>query len=301
MKELVILSGKGGTGKTSITAGFASLAKGMVLCDADVDAADLHLVLNPEVLNTEDFMGGYEAIINPDKCVQCGKCIEVCRFEAVTQDFVIDPIDCEGCGVCVDLCPEGAIDFPQCISGQWFMSDTRFGPMVHARLGIAQENSGKLVALVRAEARKLAEKSGLDFLLTDGPPGVGCPVIASVSQANLILIVCEPTVSGRHDMQRVVELADHFKIPVMVCINKYDLNEKEAGNIEAFAREKNIQVAGRIPFHEDFVRAMIERQTIFEYDPDSDAAGSIRQIWERVKDFAAKCQPGLISGIKQHI
>ena len=301
MKELVILSGKGGTGKTSITAGFAFLAEGMVMCDADVDAADLHLVLNPEVKSTEDFLGGYEAIIDPEKCVQCGKCIEVCRFDAVSSDFTIDPIDCEGCGVCVDLCPEQAIDFPRCTSGQWYVSDTRFGPMVHAKLGIAEENSGKLVALVRSEARNLAEKSGRDFLLTDGPPGVGCPVIASVGQASLILIVSEPTVSGRHDMKRVVDLANHFKIPVMVCVNKYDLNETEADNIEAFARENNVQVAGRIPFDEDFVRAMIQRQTIFDYDPESKAASCIRQIWKRVEDFAAKCQPGLISGIKQHI
>ena len=177
MRELVILSGKGGTGKTSLTAAFASLAENMVFCDADVDAADLHLILEPDFAVSSDFKGGHEAVINPDICTLCGRCIELCRFDAVKPNFEIDPIECEGCGVCVDLCPEQAIDFPEVVCGQWYISETRLGPMVHARLGIAQENSGKLVALVRQEARKIAKNKNLDLILTDGPPGIGCPVI----------------------------------------------------------------------------------------------------------------------------
>lgn len=282
MRELVILSGKGGTGKTSITAAFASLAKNMVLCDADVDAADLHLILNPDFKETMEFRGGHEAVINPDLCTQCGRCMEVCRFGAVRDSFEIDPIDCEGCGVCVDLCPENAIDFPQTVSGQWYISDTRFGPMVHARLGIAQENSGKLVSLIRTEAKKLAAKNNLDLILTDGPPGIGCPVIASMGQATAILIVAEPTVSGLHDMERVGRLSKHFNIPAMVCINKYDLNPDQAQKIEDLAQKADIAVTGRINFDPAFTEAMIQTKTIFEYNPGSQAAKEVRQIWDNI-------------------
>jgi MinD superfamily P-loop ATPase len=282
MKELIILSGKGGTGKTSITSAFASLAKDMLLCDADVDAADLHLILNPDFKRSYDFTGGHEAVINPEKCTQCGRCIELCRFEAVKDSFEIDPIACEGCGVCVDLCPEEAIDFPRTLCGQWYISDTRMGPMVHARLGIAQENSGKLVSLIRAEAKKLATRENLDLILTDGPPGIGCPVIASMGQANAVLIVAEPTVSGFHDMERVAELARHFNIPTMVCINKYDLNLEQTQKIEAHARENNIAVVGRISFDPAFTEAMIQAKTIFEYNPDSQAATETRQVWDTI-------------------
>ncbi len=282
MRELVILSGKGGTGKTSITSAFASLATNKVLCDADVDAADLHLILNPDFGQSHDFRGGNEAVIDQDRCVQCGRCIEVCRFDAVQENFVIDPIECEGCGVCVDLCPEQAIDFPEVVSGQWYISDTRFGPMVHARLGIAQENSGKLVSLVRQEAKKLAESKGLDLILTDGPPGIGCPVIASIGQATALLIIAEPTVSGLHDMDRVAELAAHFNIPAMVCINKYDLNPEQTEKIKESARRNNIEIVGQVPFDPDFTRAMVQEQTIFEYNPDSQLCVQIKGIWDTI-------------------
>ncbi|MBU4480684.1 4Fe-4S binding protein, partial [Patescibacteria group bacterium] len=178
MREIVIISGKGGTGKTSLTAAFAALAKNSVLCDADVDAADLHLLMQPEIRQQTDFMGGGIAVINPDLCIGCGTCMELCRFEAITDRFEVDTIRCEGCGVCVDFCPEKAIDFPTKRCGEWYLSDTRFGPMVHARLGIAEENSGKLVSLIRKEVRQLAEERGADLVITDGPPGIGCPVIA---------------------------------------------------------------------------------------------------------------------------
>ena len=299
MRELVILSGKGGTGKTSITAAFASLAKNMVLCDADVDAADLHLILNPDFKETMEFKGGHEAVINPDLCTQCGRCMEVCRFGAVKDSFEIDPIDCEGCGVCVDLCPEKAIDFPESLSGQWYISGTRFGPMVHARLGIAQENSGKLVSLIRGEAKKLAVNNNLDLILTDGPPGIGCPVIASMGQATAILIVAEPTVSGIHDMERVGQLAKHFNIPAMVCINKYDLNPDQTQKIEELAQKADIAVVGRISFDPAFTGAMIQAKTIFEYNHTSQAGKEVRQIWDRVLSLPAFKSP--VSQILKHL
>ena len=299
MRELVILSGKGGTGKTSITAAFASLAKNMVLCDADVDAADLHLILNPDFKETMEFKGGHEAVINPDLCTQCGRCMEVCRFGAVKDSFEIDPIDCEGCGVCVDLCPEKAIDFPETVSGQWYISGTRFGPMVHARLGIAQENSGKLVSLIRGEAKKLAVNNNLDLILTDGPPGIGCPVIASMGQATAILIVAEPTVSGIHDMERVGQLAKHFNIPAMVCINKYDLNPDQTQKIEELAQKADIAVVGRISFDPAFTGAMIQAKTIFEYNHTSQAGKEVRQIWDRVLSLPAFKSP--VSQILKHL
>ena len=219
MKELVILSGKGGTGKTSLTAAFASLADNCLLCDADVDAADLHLLTQPDIHKRTDFTGGGIAVIDPQRCTGCGTCIEMCRWSAIGPDFVVDEISCEGCGVCVDFCPEQAIDFPIRTCGQWFVSDTRFGPMVHARLGIAEENSGKLVTLVRQQAGRLAEEKGIGLILTDGPPGAGCPVTAAIGGAPAAVYVAEPTVSGILAMQRALELRRHFTMPVTVCIS----------------------------------------------------------------------------------
>ncbi|MCF8075133.1 MAG: ATP-binding protein [Desulfotignum sp.] len=290
MKELVILSGKGGTGKTSLTAAFAGLKSSLMLCDADVDAADLHLIMAPDVQETHDFVGGNEAVIAPDRCTGCGTCLELCRFDAIDEtqgEYTVDTLNCEGCGVCVDMCPESAIDFPQKTCGQWFVSHTRFGPMVHARLGIAEENSGRLVALVREQAKKRARDAHIDLILTDGPPGIGCPVIASIGQASAILIVAEPTVSGIHDMKRVGELAAHFKIPAMVCINKFDLNLDQTRAIETIAREKDILVAGKIPFDPVFTKAMIQIQTLLEYDDTCPAAKAVRNIWETVMTHPA--------------
>jgi len=279
MKELVIISGKGGTGKTSLMAAFASLAQDKVLCDADVDAADLHLITAPVVKERHDFQGGHTAVIRNDKCTQCGLCQDLCRWNAVSDDFEVDSIACEGCGVCVYFCPEKAIDFPLDTCGEWFISETVFGPMVHARLGIAQENSGKLVSLVRQEARKIAERKGLGLILTDGPPGIGCPVIAAIGGAAGVLIVTEPTVSGKHDMERVVLLAEHFKVPAMVCVNKFDLNLDQSQAIEKFAKNKNVSVLGRIPFDPIFTKSMVQGQTIFEYARQSDAGESVKKIW----------------------
>jgi len=284
MKELIVISGKGGTGKTSIVAAFSSLAENMVLCDADVDAADLHLIMNPKVIQQTDFQSGNTAMINKDQCTECGLCLEMCRFNAISANYKVNPIDCEGCGVCVHFCPEDAIDFPLNTCGEWFVSDTRFGPMVHARLGIAEENSGKLVTLVRQEARKLSEAKNLDLILTDGPPGVGCPVIASIGGASAVLIVTEPTVSGKHDMERVAQLAAHFKVPAMICVNKFDLNLELTREIEKYAEEKDIACLGRIPFDPIFTKAMIQAQTVFEYDGRSTVGEAIRGTWQRLTE-----------------
>lgn len=283
MKELVILSGKGGTGKTSLTAAFASVAQNSVLCDADVDAADLHLLMDPDVKLRTDFFGGNVAEIDTEKCSLCGQCIDLCRFDAISDLFVVDKIDCEGCGVCVDLCPEQAINFPLKKCGEWFISDTRFGGMVHARLGIAEENSGKLVTLVRQEAKKLAQKDGLGLIITDGPPGVGCPVIASLGGATAVLVVTEPTVSGLHDMQRVLELADHFNVPPMICVNKFDLNLDQTSAVERLAKKKNTPVVGKVPFDAHFTESMVQGKTIFENDNACDLSTTVKHVWETIR------------------
>jgi len=282
MKELVIISGKGGTGKTSIMAAFASLASNKVLADADVDAADLHLIMDPQATERHDFQAGHSAVINLEKCTACGRCRELCRYNAISEDFVVNHMDCEGCGVCVYFCPEKAVDFPLKTCGEWSLSETRFGPMVHARLGIAEENSGKLVTLVRQEARKLAEAKKLDLILTDGPPGIGCPVIASLGGASAALIVTEPTVAGRHDMQRVAELADFFRVPVMVCVNKADLNPDSTREIQQYAEQKGYAFLGAIPFDPVFTKAMVAGRTVIEYNNHTEAAAALRQLWQKV-------------------
>lgn len=291
MKELVVISGKGGTGKTSIVASFAALAKNAVLADCDVDAADLHLVLEPEIRRREEFSGGNRAQIDSAQCTGCGKCKEVCRFGAVSlaeftnsraaEKFWIDPIACEGCGVCAWFCPEEAIAFTPAVNGEWFVSETRHGPMVHAKLGIAEENSGKLVSTVRQEAGKIAQDRNCDLILIDGSPGIGCPVIASITGANLILIVTEPTVSGLHDMKRVSDLAKHFGVPGLVCVNKWDLNPEMAARIEAQASGRGLAVAGRVRYDRGVTEAQIRKQSVVEYQ-DSACAEDIRQLWRVV-------------------
>ena len=279
MKELIVISGKGGTGKTSLIAAFASLAESKVLCDADVDAADLHLIMDPYISLRADFKSGHTADIDRSKCTECGLCLDLCKFSAISNNFTINAIDCEGCGVCVYFCPEKAINFSENTCGQWFYAETRFGPMVYARLGIAEENSGKLVTLVRQESKKLADEKNLDLILTDGPPGVGCPVIASIGGASAVLIVAEPTLSGIHDMERVVQLANHFKVPAMVCVNKFDLNLDLTRDIENFAEDEGMSCLGRIPFDPIFTKAMVQGQTIFEYNHDSNAGRAVKKIW----------------------
>lgn len=280
MKELVVISGKGGTGKTSITAAFAALAQNAVLADCDVDAADLHLVLNPAIQRREAFVSGHAAGIRTADCTECGLCETLCRFDAISH-FKVDPLSCEGCGVCVEFCPVKAIDFPEQDCGEWFSSTTRFGTMVHARMRAGAENSGKLVSLVRQEARKIAERQASEHLLVDGPPGIGCPVIASITGADAVLVVTEPTLSGEHDLERVLELAAHFKIPAMVCINKWDINHIMAGRIETLAQSMGAKPVGRIPYDKAVTLAQIHACTLVE-ESRGRAAMAVRKTWSNV-------------------
>lgn len=280
MKEYVIISGKGGTGKTSLTAAFAMFADNPIVCDADVDAADLHLLLKPKIRETYDFISGNQAIIDKAHCTDCGLCRELCRFDAISYEYVVDPINCEGCGVCVDLCPEKTIDFPAKKSGEWFISDTRVGPMVHARLGIAEENSGKLVSLIRRETRRIAEESGYNLLITDGPPGIGCPVIASLGGADAAIIIVEPTVSGVHDVHRVASLARNFGLIPMLCVNRFDINVEITEEIEQFCRDDGFTVLPRIPFDRAFTMAMVHGKTLPEYDGQSATSKKIKEVWD---------------------
>jgi len=292
LKEVVVISGKGGTGKTSIVAAFAGLTKNAVFADCDVDAADLHLVLEPRVKQTSDFSGGKRAAIVAEKCSGCGKCQELCRFDAihlngegnnvVDKTFTVDPISCEGCKVCVEFCPVDAIEFNDCINGQWFISDTRFGPMVHAKLGIAEENSGKLVTLIRKEAKRIAEEEKKDLIIIDGSPGIGCPVIASIAGADLVLIITEPTLSGKHDLERVADLAAGFKIPTLVAINKFDLNPNMGEQIEEDARSRNMKVVGKIRYDDSFTKAQILKSTLLEYTGGA-VSEDVKALWRNVK------------------
>ena len=298
MKEIVVISGKGGTGKTSVTAAFATLAANMILVDCDVDAADLHLILTPTVLEIHEFHGGKTAHIEQERCKQCGLCFDVCRFGAVTFEhqhtgghrstlWNIDPVACEGCSVCAHFCPHQAIAFEDALNGHWYRSNTRVGPMVHARLGVAEENSGKLVTLIRREARAMAEAQGRDMILVDGPPGIGCPVIASLTGADHVVIVTEPTVSGLHDMERVVSLASHFNVPVSVIINKADLNSDKAVEIVTYALAHGVGVLGNIPYDPDITQAQLVSQSVIEFGktPASDA---LRTIWTRLQQTLIK-------------
>lgn len=283
VKQIVVISGKGGTGKTVITAAFAALAKSKVMADCDVDAADLHLLLKPKILERFEFRSGKTAVIDKKLCNQCGKCIVACRFNAIAQDFVVDPISCEGCGFCSFICPTEAIRMEDNLSGEWFISDTRFGPMVHAKLGIAEENSGKLVTLVRNKAKEIAEKNNLNWVIVDGAPGIGCPVIASISGVDFALVVTEPTLSGLHDAQRVIAVAGHFRTEVKLVINKFDINLNITQKIERYAQEHKIQILGKICFDESIVKAMVDGKTIIEYT-DGRAKQEIINIWQKIKE-----------------
>jgi MinD superfamily P-loop ATPase len=280
MKELLILSGKGGTGKTSIVGSFAAVAQNKILADCDVDAADLHLLLNPSVREQNDFFSGQVAVIDEDKCTECGLCQDECRFDAISN-FTVDPISCEGCGFCSHICTVEAITMNERKAGEWFISDSKYGPLVHARLGIAQENSGKLVALVRRQARELAEKSGLGYIISDGPPGIGCPVISSLSGVSLALIVTEPTLSGIHDMERVLGVCRHFGVPAVVCINKYDINDENTRAIQEYCRENDVEVAAKVPFDNAVTEAMVKGISVVEYT-DSGVAREIKSLWDYI-------------------
>jgi len=280
MKQIVVISGKGGTGKSVITGSFASLVKNKVMADCDVDAADLHLLLHPDVKETHEFSGGKTAFIDERRCTECGKCQEICRFEAI-DNYVVDPISCEGCGVCSHICPEKAIKMVDNLSGKWFVSETKYGPFVHAKLGIAEENSGKLVTLVRQNAKLIAEKEKRDFVIIDGPPGIGCPVIASLSGVDIALIVTEPTLSGIHDLERIAGVTHHFGIKGVVCINKYDLNLIVTQRIEEYCHHNNIELVGEIPFDISVTEALVQGLPIVEYS-DNQVTQEIKNLWEKI-------------------
>ncbi len=279
MKELIIISGKGGTGKTCITASFGYLAKNKVMADCDVDAADLHIILQPKILLTEEFRGGEKAVIDPYKCVKCGLCSEVCRYGAITEDIMVDGVSCEGCSVCCHVCPEHAITMEESLNGHWFISESRFGPMVHAALIPGEENSGKLVALVRNQAKALAKKLGKNLVIADGAPGVGCPVISSITGADHVMIVTEPTLSGLHDMQRAISLARGFNIPITAVINKYDINMDVTGQIESWLEQNSIRLGGKIPYDPAVIKSIVQRQSIVE-SAQGPANSAVRALWD---------------------
>ncbi len=287
MKEITVISGKGGTGKTSLTASFAALTDKAAFTDCDVDAANLSLIMRPELLETHDFKASRRAFIQEDKCVNCGLCRELCRFRAITEDFAVDPLSCEGCGVCFYACPEKAITFDEVVSGQWFISKTPYGPLVHARLGIAEENSGKLVTLVRSRAKELALKENRKYIITDGPPGIGCPVIASLAGASSALVVTEPTLSGVHDLERVLAVCQHFGVPAMVCINRSDLDEENTRKIEEYCRDQSVPVIGKVPFDKVVTEAMVEGLPVVEYS-DGAVTREIKKIWGKLVDLFEK-------------
>lgn len=282
MKQMTILSGKGGTGKTSIAAGFAALSHNVVFADADVDASNLHLLLKPEIQEVIEFKGLRLAAIDPERCTQCGICEEKCRFNAI-HGFQVNPIHCEGCKVCVHVCPVEAIDFVDRVCGHAYISKTRYGPMSHARLTPGMENSGKLVSLVRQNAKKLAEEGGHELVLVDGPPGIGCPVIASLAEINDGLVVVEPTLSGIHDLKRALELLYHFKVEPIVCINKHDLNMENTKAIQEFCHDNGIDVVGLIPFDLAVTKAMVAGKPVIEYSPESPVSEAIKEMWDKVR------------------
>ncbi|MBC7324951.1 MAG: ATP-binding protein [Moorella sp. (in: Bacteria)] len=298
MQELLVISGKGGTGKTSIAAALAALAEDKVLADCDVDAADLHLLLRPEVESVNEFYGSHKAVIDAEHCTKCGRCMEVCRFGAITEAapvdgeensvngsggavFQVDSLSCEGCGVCTLTCPAGAVTMQPNLAGYWYISETPYGPLVHAQLGLAEDNSGKLVTKVRQEARRLAEENKARLIITDGPPGIGCPVISSLTGVTLALVVTEPTVAGWHDLERVVKLAAHFKVPVVVCINKYDLVPEKSREIEAYCYEQGLTIAGKIPFDADVARALVNAVPLTACSCGV-AANAVKAMWDNL-------------------
>ena len=291
MKQLVILSGKGGTGKTSVAAALAHLASAempIVLADADVDAANLELVLHPTKREEHVFMGGQVAVINPDRCTLCGRCYEVCRFDAIIpgdDTYRVDPLACEGCASCVYQCPAVAILGEEQQAGLWFRSDTRFGPLFHAHLFAGQENSGKLVTMVKQQGRLLALDEGRELLIVDGPPGIGCPVISANAGADLALLVTEPTVSGVHDLERILGTVNHFRVPALVLINKADVNPAHTAKIEAYCRAEGIPLVGKLPYDTVVTAAMVQGQPVTAFQPDGPMALALRRVWARLRQY----------------
>ncbi|MDP8208166.1 MAG: ATP-binding protein [Candidatus Electryonea clarkiae] len=285
MKTITIVSGKGGTGKTSIISSFAALASPTALADCDVDAADLHLMLHPDIKKINPFSGAKVAEIDMEKCSSCDLCHDLCRFEAidiVNMSYKVDHIACEGCGVCAWFCPEQAIELVDEPSGEWYISETAYGPMVHAKLGIAAENSGRLVTIVRNFAKGIGETRDIEYMLVDGSPGIGCPVIASITGVDFALIVTEPTLSGQHDMERIAELTAHFDIPTRICINKWDINKEVTKNIEEWGERTGNKIIGKVRFDNIVTEAMVQGIPVVEYSKNG-ISGDIESLWSRLK------------------
>lgn len=287
VKRLVVISGKGGTGKTTVVASLAALAEEPVLADCDVDAPDLHLVLDPRVRETREYRGLKVASVDPTMCTVCGACVETCRFDAISDDIVVDPIGCGGCGACTLVCTEGAMSMAERVTGEVYSSVTRFGPMAHARLRAGEEASGKLVMEVRGLADDLAIETGRELVVIDGPPGIGCPAISALSGVDALLIVAEPTGSGKQGLERVVELAGHFEIPAIAVVNRSDLNPEMATVIEEWCRSREVQVADRLPYDGAATNAMIAGTTVVEFG-DGPLAGALRRLWDQLTDMLEK-------------
>jgi len=288
MIEITVLSGKGGTGKTSVTSALGHLAENAVMCDNDVDAADLFIILDPEVQEEHRFESGHTVVIDNDKCTACGVCKKLCRFDAISYKvgggLEINPHSCEGCLLCVRECPVQAISAKTNDNNFWYVSDTRMGTMVHAKMGAGEENSGKLVSRIRKRAKEIANEQNADFIINDGPPGIGCPVIASLSGTDRTLLVIDPTKSGLHDVQRLVELINKFKIPAYALVNKYDINEDVTKEIEEYLADNNIELLGKLPFDKKMVEAMVNRKTITEYDGDNVISQELKIVWEKISN-----------------
>lgn len=286
MQEITILSGKGGTGKTSITAAIASIVKNAVFCDNDVDAADLHLILQPQIKEKHAFSSGKEAIIDTELCTACGICEDYCRFDAIQyidETYIIKSFQCEGCRLCERVCPYDAIKTIEKKNNFWFVSNTRFGTLIHAHMGPGEENSGRLVTQVRNKAKEIAQQSHANYIINDGPPGIGCSAIASITGTDKTLLVIEPSISSLHDALRIIELINNFNTPIYALINKYDINTKISDQIEDKLKEKKIPLLGKIPFDKQMVKAMIEGKSIIEYLPDSEISLHIKKMWEGLK------------------
>ena len=290
MKEIVIISGKGGTGKTVMAASFTALAKKVVIGDCDVDASNLYLLLHPEIKEKHNFYAGVIPYLDLEKCSNCGRCQKVCRFEAINTingQTVIDLISCEGCSVCALVCPVEAIQMKENHCGEWYISETKYGPLVYARLGIAEENSGKLVTLVRQNAQEIAKKNGSDLIIIDGPPGIGCPLIATLTGANLAVVVTEPTLSGMHDLERVVKVAQHFGVQTVVIINKFDINLENSTRIKEWCQDNNLKLIGKIHFDNIITEALVRGLPVVEYS-NNKAANEIKNIWQKIEEMINK-------------
>jgi MinD superfamily P-loop ATPase len=286
MIEITVLSGKGGTGKTSVTSALGYLAENAVLCDNDVDAADLFIILDPEVKEEHRFESGHFVEIDSKKCTACGVCKKLCRFDAISYKdgggLEINPNRCEGCLLCLRQCPVQAISYKAKDNNFWYVSDTRMGTMVHAKMGAGEENSGRLVSRIRKRAKEIANEQNADFIINDGPPGIGCPVIASLSGTNKTLLVIEPTKSGLHDAQRLIELINKFNIPAYALINKYDINEEVTNDVEQYLADNNIELLAKLPFDKQMVRAMVNRKTITEYDSENVISQELKKVWNKI-------------------